>query len=325
VPESALSVILSNGRRLPARVVKAGSAGADSEMSGQDLALLKLEAANLPSLILGDSTALKLGDRLHILGFPRAVLTHELLSASARVEASVTSGAVSGFREDRSGQPVIQTDAPAEGGNSGGPTVNERGEVVGVLTFVTASRRDESAPVQGFNFVIPSSAVREFIAGTGVPIGAPGPFDTAWHDALRRFFDGDHRGARGPLAEADRLLPGLPDVMRIQRENEERAARQPLLPWRMVGAGLTLAGLGGYGGLLVSRMRRNRFRISPAEAARLLDAAVPPVLLDVRAPAAFESSPVRLPGSLHVSPERLERGDLGVPIEPDRTVVAYCT
>src|SRR2546429_680546 len=99
------------------------------------------------------------GDRLHIIGFPGVVLSHELLNSSAKMEASVTGGAVSGFKQDRADQLVIQTDASAAWGNSGGPAVNDAGAVVGVLTFVTLSSDAQSNIVQGFNFIIPSAAV----------------------------------------------------------------------------------------------------------------------------------------------------------------------
>jgi S1-C subfamily serine protease len=57
------------------------------------------------------------------------VLTHELLNSTAKVEASVTNGAISGFKQDVQNQPVIQTDAPAAWGNSGGPVVTSRGDI----------------------------------------------------------------------------------------------------------------------------------------------------------------------------------------------------
>src|SRR5438128_2439248 len=159
--EPSISVVLSNGVRMPATVAKYSPPIAGEDMSGRDLALLRLEAADLPALTLGDSNALQLGDPVHIVGFPDVVLTHELLNASAKVEASVTNGAVSGLKQDKSGQPVIQTDASAAGGDSGGPTIDDRGRVVGVLTFITHSGTDQGSIVQGFNFVIPAQAVKD--------------------------------------------------------------------------------------------------------------------------------------------------------------------
>src|SRR6266700_2989003 len=63
---------------LGATVSKYSPPVAGEAMSGRDLALLKLEAADMPALSLGDSSNAKSGDRIHILGFPGVVLTHEL-------------------------------------------------------------------------------------------------------------------------------------------------------------------------------------------------------------------------------------------------------
>ena len=156
-------------------------------MSGRDLALLKLEAADMPALSLGDSSNAKIGDKIHILGFPGVVLTHELLNASAKVEASVTNGAISGFKQDVTNQPVIQVDAPAAWGNSGGPAVGSDGRVLGVLTFVSLDTGSQGAIVQGFNFIIPSAAVREFLKGSGVKLDEASRFNAAWHAGLEDF------------------------------------------------------------------------------------------------------------------------------------------
>jgi S1-C subfamily serine protease len=325
--DPSISVILSNGFRLPAVVAKYSPAVAGEAMSGRDLALLKLEATDLPSLALGDSGALKIGDRLHILGFPGVVLTHELLNASAKVEASITNGAISGFREDRAGQPVIQTDAPAAWGNSGGPAIDDRGRVVGVLAFVTRSPGEEGTIVQGFNFIIPAMAAHEFLAGTAARLDEPSPFNEAWHAGLRDFFAGDHRRAALALTEANRLLPELPDVRRVRTENTDRIENpspRPF-PWAVVALAVTVVSLTAYGALFALRWRRNRFRIRPAEVARLLDSPRPPAILDVRNASTYAKSPVRIPNAVHVPPETLEAGQVRPPVEPDRTVVAYCT
>lgn len=324
---ASISVILSNGTHLDAKVAKLSPPLDDREMSGRNLALLRIEASGLPALTLGDSAALKIGDRLHILGFPGVVLTHELLSSSSKVEASVTNGAISGFKEDRAGHPVIQTDAPAAWGNSGGPAVDDRGLVVGVLTFVSMEPGVQGSLVQGFNFVIPTQAVREFLDGSGVAPGTPSAFNEAWHAGLREFFAGEHGAAEDHLGRANRLTPGLPDVMRIVAENRERLRNPPPkpFPWGPIAGGLTAVSLAGYGTLFAMRWGRNRFRLPPADVVRLLEGADPPVLVDARDRETYARSPVRLPNAVHISRQELESGAVGAEVDPARTVVAYCT
>ena len=321
--QPSVSVILQNGVRLPARIAKFSAPAGRDAMSGRDLALLRVETADMPTLPLGDSTALKIGDKLSVIGFPGVVMSHELLSASAKAQASVTHGAVSGFRQDRANQPIIQTDAAAEAGTSGGPALDAAsGAVIGVMTFVTQA---EGAAVQGFNFIVPAAAVREFVAGTTVALDEPSRFNTAWHAGLADFFAGSHTRAARALAEANRLVPELPDVLRIAAENTERAKSQPLLPWDWVGAALVIAALVGYAVLLWRRRLRNRFRISPSEVARLLETTEPPAILDVREATAYERSPVRIPRSLRVTLEQLGNGRKGPDVDQGRLVVAYCT
>src|SRR3989441_11488236 len=89
----------------------------------------------MPALPPVDPARARIGDRLHIIGFPGVVLSHELLNASAKMEASVTGGAISGFKQDRANQPVIQTDASAAWGNSGGPAGTRAREGRGGRTF----------------------------------------------------------------------------------------------------------------------------------------------------------------------------------------------
>ncbi|HSF06568.1 MAG TPA: trypsin-like peptidase domain-containing protein [Methylomirabilota bacterium] len=325
--QPSISVILSNGFRLAATIVKFSPPIVGEAMSGQDLALLKVEAADMPSLALGDSDAVRIGDRVHILGFPGVVLSSELLHAFATVESSVTNGGVSGFRRDRVGQPVVQTDAPAALGNSGGPAIDHSGKVVGVLTFATLSG-EQGTFVQGFNFIIPSRTVREFLHDTGVALDEPSLFNRAWHLALTDFFAGNHHRAEAAFTEANRLLPEVPDIMRLTRENAEKIKNPPPrpFPWIVaasVTAGLSLAVLGGLASL---RWKRSRFRITPAEVARLFETlSDPPVILDVRDPEAYERSPIRIPNSLYVPPAVLASGRTDLRFDYRRTVIAYCT
>jgi rhodanese-related sulfurtransferase len=88
---------------------------------------------------------------------------------------------------------------------------------------------------------------------------------------------------------------------------------------------VTTLSLGAYATLLVLRWKRNRFRVRPADVLRLLEAPQPPLILDVRDAATYAKSPVRIPRSQHITPQALEAGAARLDVQPDRTVVAYCT
>jgi serine protease Do len=123
---------------LPARIV-----GASSEI---DLAVLKVEAENLPALALGSYRKLGQGEIVFAFGSPgglRNTVTMGVVSAAARQT------------EPDSPMLYIQTDAPINPGNSGGPLVNVDGEVVGVNTFILT----QSGGNEGLGFAIPSSVV----------------------------------------------------------------------------------------------------------------------------------------------------------------------
>jgi hypothetical protein len=181
--------------------------------------------------------------------------------------------------------------------------------------------------VQGFNFVIPSAAIRDFLKGTEVRVDGRSAFNAAWHQGLADFFAGHHaKGARA-LREANRLLPELPDVRRPTAENDERIKHPPPcpFPWARVAAMMLIASALGLGWRGVARWKRNQFRIRPAEVAQLLETSPePPILLDVRSSEAYDQSPVRLPRARHVAPRDLAKGPAALSISPDRMVVAYC-
>lgn len=89
----------------------------------RDLVLLKCAGFGLPTASLGNSDEVEVGQTVIAIGHP------------AGLEDTVTKGIVSAIRILESGVKVIQTDAAASPGNSGGPLVNERGDVIGIVSF----------------------------------------------------------------------------------------------------------------------------------------------------------------------------------------------
>ncbi len=325
----SLFILLGNGFRLPAKVAKYSPpvTAQPGAMSGRDLALLEVEAAEMPAFKLADSKHVKLGDPVHILGYPGVVLTHELLNSSAKVEASVTNGAISGFKQDVQNQPVIQTDAPAAWGNSGGPVMNGQGDIVGVLTFVSLAPGPEGALVQGFNFIIPADAVKAFLEGTKVDLKEVSPFNEKWFAGLRKFFMDDYRGAVPDMQAADRLQPEFPDLRRMIAEADERIKNPPPrpFPWRRAAIGAGLLALAAAVAAWIRRLRTRRLLASAADVVRLQARGAAPVLLDVREPDLYRASEVQIRGALRVAPADIQPGLPGLEADARRPIVAYCT
>jgi len=131
-------------RLLDRREFTAAQIGADPVT---DLALLKIEAADLPCLEFGDSDALEVGEWVLAVGNPFGLshtVTAGIVSAKGR---SLAAGPYADF---------IQTDASINPGNSGGPLLNTRGQVVGINTLIKPS-------AQGISFAIPSRLAQNVI------------------------------------------------------------------------------------------------------------------------------------------------------------------
>jgi serine protease Do len=131
---SEVTVRLTDRREYTAKVV-----GVDTK---SDIAIIKIPANNLPTVKLGDSRSLKVGEWVLAIGAPFGF------------ENSATAGIVSAKGRSLGGSeyvPFIQTDVPINPGNSGGPLFNMRGEVVGVNSQIYS----RSGGYMGVSFSIP--------------------------------------------------------------------------------------------------------------------------------------------------------------------------
>ena len=140
---------------------------------GKDVAILKIDATNLPTVKLGNSDNIHIQEPIIVIGYPGVASPIDLnaLSNESLFIPTVTNGHVSAVKSDYKGTPVIQSDAAITHGNSGGPAFNEAGEVIGIATFGSAKE------VAGFNFFVPINTGLEFVQPGRHPARNPGLFN----------------------------------------------------------------------------------------------------------------------------------------------------
>ncbi len=141
-----IKVTLNDKRKYEAEVI-----GTDPNT---DLALLKVKASNLPSLVFGDSDSIQVGEWVLAVGNPfdlESTVTAGIISAKGR-NINILEGSASI-------ESFIQTDAAVNPGNSGGALVNTNGELIGINTAIIT----KSGKYEGYSFAIPANLSKKII------------------------------------------------------------------------------------------------------------------------------------------------------------------
>lgn len=142
-----IQVVLNDKRTFTATVI-----GTDPNT---DIALLKIEAKDLPTLVFGNSDDLKLGEWVLAIGNP--------LNLTSTVTAGIVSAKARNINIISSKTPIesfIQTDAAINPGNSGGALVNTKGELIGINTAIAS----QTGSYAGYGFAVPVSIVSKVVA-----------------------------------------------------------------------------------------------------------------------------------------------------------------
>lgn len=209
------NVVLQNGEQRPFEIAEYSSS-----QEGKDVAIIKIEGSNLPILKLADSSKVHLQQHVTVLGYPAAG-DSQALDKQAVYQPSITDGKVSALKKRDNGAPVIQVDASATHGNSGGPVVNDNGDVIGLLTF--GGERVNGQEIQGFSFVVASNSIRELMAKSAVR-NVGGSDDKAYREGLDLYSAGKYNSAleKFKTLQASKLYPDVETLIGISESKKDQ-------------------------------------------------------------------------------------------------------
>lgn len=202
-------VVLSNNEYMNFEVKKFSPSVPDG---GKDIAVLKVERDNCPVIMLGDSTKLALQQQVFTIGFPAVVDPQRfpLLGKDNTLKASITRGSISALKTDFKGMSVIQHDSATSPGNSGGPTVDIKGRVIGVHSYAAAQ-------YDGFKFCVPINTAKEFIRDAGIEFNKESEFTKVFNQLMDAVWNKDWFEARSLVSTALAYMESEPDLKRMQQ------------------------------------------------------------------------------------------------------------
>ena len=198
----------------------------DGEVVGKDIAIIKVAAENIPTVKIGDSSQVNVGDEVVVIGYPGVATFQQFLDEESYLEPSVTRGIVSAEKTLTDGTGIIQTDAILTYGNSGGPAFNSDGEVIGIASMVATEKGEQ---VIGFSYLRPSNIAKEFLNEKNVQ-NAQGIVDEHWSKGLDYYWNDHYTPAIEEFEAAKRLYPQLVDAEDYITQSQAAISRGEEVP-----------------------------------------------------------------------------------------------
>ena len=167
---------------------------ANSPVDKQDVAVVKVEAKDMPYLQLAPANSVKVQDTITAVAYPADADTGDftaLLSpssggnvntANSLLTASVNTAQVTGQKTFSDGTPVYETSGLANHGSSGGPVIDTQGRIIGVVDAIAISSGQEDTRVV---YLIPSDVAAQYVRQAGATTG--GTFMTQWTKAISEY------------------------------------------------------------------------------------------------------------------------------------------
>ncbi len=203
-----------DAKKWPAAVEKKGTVieniGGESTW-GRDVAVLKVEKNNLPTVTLGDSNKAQIGDQIFVIGYPAGasgIPGVVKFTAETAQEPSTSAGIISSKKKLLTGVEVLQTNAEINKGNSGGPVYNDKGEVIGIGTF-KAGGFGGSTMIENINYMMPINLAKQFMNELNIE-NTHSLVDKKYSEGLAAFWKRDCAAVIKKMQDVLTLYPAHP-------------------------------------------------------------------------------------------------------------------
>ncbi|WP_176545161.1 S1C family serine protease [Bacillus sp. AFS041924] len=186
---------------------------------GKDVAILDIEGSNYPTIPLGNSNSIQDQDDIWVIGYPAAA-DSTVLSMHSYVIPTMNKGQISAISKTTlAGSPVLQLNASSTHGNSGGPIINKKGELIGLLTFRGDKVNDQE--VQGFHFAVPVNTLKKTVEKVDVP-ATESQTDKLFKEGLTLYTKGYYQDALSKFKAVQQIYPNHPEVKRYIRVSKQK-------------------------------------------------------------------------------------------------------
>lgn len=173
-------------------------------LTSSDVAILKVDVTGAPALRLGSLSDVSQNQKISIFGYPGDA--DNVLTDNSKLTPTVTNGTISAVRDAAGGKyKLIQSDADASGGNSGGPIVTADGNVVGLLTYRFKDSDDKNAAKSYGRDV---ADLKQLVTGNSVTIAASSKTFDAWIKGMDAYSTNHFSKAIKEFEKVQKAFPG---------------------------------------------------------------------------------------------------------------------
>lgn len=188
--------------------------------SSSDVALIKVDGTNYPALPLGKTEEVSVGSNILVVGFPGIAMgsQSDLLDTSANAEPTFTGGVVSAFKQAKGDKKnLIQTDASINHGNSGGPAVSSKGNVIGIATYGLVPEEGSG----NYNFLRDVADLQALMVKNKISEDVGNTYPT-WKSGLENYWISYLKPAKIDFEKVVSLYPKHPTVNKYLTETDSK-------------------------------------------------------------------------------------------------------